>query len=83
MATAWQSNKEPGYPHLEDFKAILIPLQHLLKTLDPEPMRPVDELRAVLREIKDDNEHEDGMNVNEALDMDETFHHLTRATESN
>ncbi len=70
MEPAWQSNKEPGYPRMEDFKAILIPRQHLLKTLDPEPMRPVDELRAVLREMKDKyqdlviyNEHEDGMDV--------------------
>jgi hypothetical protein len=84
---AWhESNKEPGYPLMEDFKSILIPRQHLLKTL--EHRRPADELRAILREMKDKNEdlviddkHGDGMDVIEALDVYKTFHHLTRATD--
>jgi hypothetical protein len=48
----------------------------ILKTLDPEPIRPMDELLAILRDMKDkyqdlviDDEHDDGMDVNKALDV--------------
>ena len=68
----------------EKFKTVLFPRQHVLKTLDPDHTRSVAELRQILGPLKDDymdlldNEHDEEMNIEQALDVYETFHHLTR-----
>jgi hypothetical protein len=83
---AWhKANPERGSLTLDRFKTIMIPRQHILKTLDPEHTRPVAELRKALSPMKDeyldvviDNEHDPAMELEQVLDVYETFHHLTR-----
>ncbi len=42
-----------GYPHTEDIKSVLMPRQHILKTLDPVYSKPVEEVLAELRVLKE------------------------------
>ena len=54
---AWHQNNKlsktsPGYPRSEDVKSILIPRQHLLKTLDPVFTRTVQEALNELRPMR-------------------------------
>ena len=81
------SNTSPGYPRSEDVKSILFPRQHLLKSLDPFFTRTVQEVRAELQPMRTAyNElvllgrHRPGIHVNDALDVYEKFHHVSRMT---
>jgi hypothetical protein len=74
-----------GYPHMEDIKSVLMPLQHILKTLDPVYSKSVEEVRAELRALKEpyvdmvlNNRYPDNMSVTECLDIYETLHHMER-----
>jgi hypothetical protein len=70
-----------GYPHMEDItgKSVLMPRQHLLKTLDQVYSKSVEEVRPVrgeLRALKEahvemvfDNTYPDDMSVTECLDI--------------
>ena len=82
---AWhKANPVPGTLTMDKFKTIIIPHQHVLKTLDPDYKKPLDELRTNLACMKDDymdlldNELEPGLNIEQVLDIFETFHHMTR-----
>jgi hypothetical protein len=82
---AWhKANPDPGKLTMVYFKTTIIPRQHVLKTLDPGYTKPLDELRTILVRMKDDymdlldNELEPGLNIEQVLDIFETFHHMTR-----
>ncbi len=52
---SWHQNNmtngiKVGYPHMEDIKSVLMPRQHLLKTLYS---KSVDKVRAELRAVKE------------------------------
>ncbi len=52
---AWHKKyPEPGMPTMDKFRMICSPRQNFLNTLDPDHTRPVEELRAILRGMKDD-----------------------------
>jgi hypothetical protein len=59
---AW--NPDPGKLTMDSLKTIIIPRQHVLKTLDPDYTKPLDKLRTKLARTKDeymdllDNEHD-------------------------
>ncbi len=73
---------------MDKLKKLIIPRQHVLKTLDPDYTKPLDELsielRTMLARMKDDymdlidNELDPGANIEQVLDIYETFHHMTR-----
>jgi hypothetical protein len=75
-----------GHPHMEDIKSVLMPLQHLLKTLDlVYYSKLVQEVQAELRALKEsyvemvlDNRYPDDMSVTESLNMYESFNHMER-----
>ena len=74
-----------GYPHMEDIKSVLMPRQHILKTIDPVYSRSVEEVRAELRASKEayvdlvlNNRHPADVRITACLDIYETFHHMER-----
>jgi hypothetical protein len=82
---AWhKANPVPGKLTMDKFKTIVIPRQHVLKTIDPEHSKPLDEVRTILACMKTqymdllDNELEATMDIEQVLDRYETFHHMTR-----
>ncbi len=44
---------ESAEPKMEQYKTVMFPSQHELKNLDPDGSRPVEELRIILQEMKD------------------------------
>jgi hypothetical protein len=79
-----KANADPGKLTMDKFKTIIIPRQYVLKTLDPDHTKPLDAIRTILVSMKDDcmalldNEHDAGLNIEQVLDIHETFHHMTR-----
>ncbi len=74
-----------GYTHMEDIKSVLMPQQHLLKTLDPVYSKSVEEVLAELWALKEsyvemvlNNRYPDYMSVTECLDIYLSFHHMER-----
>jgi hypothetical protein len=70
---------------MEDIKTLLIPRQHVLKRINPSNSLPVEDVRRELRSLKAqyvnigvNGNHPEEMGVSEALDLNETFHHLER-----
>ncbi len=77
---AWhRANPEPGKLTMDRFKTIIIPRQHVLKTLDPDKTKSLDAIRTLLEPMKDDymallnNEHDAGLNIEQVLDIYELF----------
>ncbi len=63
---------------MEDIKSVLMPRQHLQKTLDPVFSKSVDEVHAELRALKEpyveivlNNRYPDDTSVIECLDINE------------
>ena len=70
---------------MEDIKSVLMPRQHILKTLDPVYCKSVEEVRADLRALKEsyvdmvlNNRYPDDKSVTKCLDIYESFHHMER-----
>ncbi len=77
----------PGYPRIKDIKTVFLPRQSLLETLGPCFSKSVEEVLAALRPIKgeyqdmlfnDSDYSDEGVDVDKAFDVYESFHHLTR-----
>jgi hypothetical protein len=65
---------------MDKFKPILFPRQHVMKTLDPDHTRPLDEMCTILARMKDDymelldNVHDPELNIEQVLDIYEKIH---------
>ena len=85
---SWHENyNQIAYPRIEDIKSMLVPSQRLLNILDPDGTLDTAELRELLKErrhqyedivLDNDTEVLDEMPLEEALDVYESFHHMTR-----
>ena len=85
---SWHENyNQIAYPRIEDIKSMLVPSQRLLNILDPDGTLDTAELRELLKErrqqyedivLDKDTEVLDKMPLEEALDVYESFHHMTR-----
>ena len=85
---AWHSNNmrlavSPGPPRIENCKELLMPRQHLLKTIDPDGTKSVGEVIARLdplaRQYEQyviNDDYEQVLDLNDSLTVYESFHHL-------
>ena len=87
---AWHRNNKkfgvlPGPPRLENFKELLMPRQHILKAFDPDFTKSTEEVIKYLTPMAQEyemfvlnDEYEQVQSLDQALNVYETFHHLTR-----
>ncbi len=67
---------------MDQYKTVMFPRQHVLKNLDQNCTRPVEELRTSLKDMKDpyldliEQNYDPEMEVDKLLKVYETFHHL-------
>jgi hypothetical protein len=85
---AWHKNNErmglsPGPPRIDNCKELLMPRQHLLKTIDPDGTKSVDEVIAHLDPLARqyemyviNNDYEQVLDLNDSLTVYESFHYL-------
>jgi hypothetical protein len=85
---AWHTNNKrlgvtPGPPRIENCRELLMPRQHLLKTIDPDGNMPVGEVIARLdplaRQYEQcviNNDYEQVLDLHDSLTVYESFHHL-------
>ena len=73
---AWhKANPEPGKLTIDKFRTIIIPRQHVLKTLDPDQTKSLDAIRTLLEPMNVDymallkNENDPGLNIEQVLDI--------------
>ena len=85
---AWHTNNKrlgvsPGPPSIENCKELLMPRQHLLKTIDPDGTKSVGEVIArvdpLARQYEQyviNDDYEQVLDLNDSLTVYESFHHL-------